>query len=71
MNPKIDFNSTNYVNLKTGYIPQPKRKATCWSLFSQFGDCIVERKPYSAIAAKIRAIGKVNAKTLKKIAHYD
>lgn len=71
MNPKIDFNATSYANLKTGYIPQPKKKATCWSLYSRFGDCLVYRKPYNVIAAKLRAIGKVNAKTLKKVPHYD
>lgn len=71
MNPKIDLTATNYGHLKTGYISQPKKKATCWSLYSRFGDCLVNRKDYSAIAAKIKAIGKQNAKGLKKIPHYD
>jgi len=71
MNPQIDLTATGYGNIKTGYIPQKKPKATCWSLYSRFGDCLVYRKPYNAIAAKLKAIGKANAKTLKKVPHYD
>lgn len=71
MNPQIDLTATGYGNLKTGYIPQPKKKATCWSLYSRFGNCLVNRQPYSAIAAKIKQIGKANAIGLKKVPHYD
>lgn len=71
MNPKVDLTATNWANVKTGYIPSPKKKATCWSLYSRFGDCLVYRQKYSAIAAKLKAIPKANAIGLKKIKHYD
>lgn len=70
MNPKIDLKKTNWLNVKTGYIPQPKRKPVSWSLYSKSGQPIAINTTYAICAAKIKAIGKPNNLGLKPTPNY-
>lgn len=70
MNPKVDLKATNYSNVKTGYIPQPKRKPVSWSLYSKTGQPIALNTTIAICKAKIREIGKPNNIGLKPIANY-
>lgn len=73
MNPKVDLTATNWANVKSGYIPQPKQKRkepVSWSLYSATGQPIALNTTIGVCKAKIKQIGYPNNKGLKPVPNY-